>query len=61
MKGIEHQIFAIIKDEQGQDLVEYAMVVAMIGLGMMVSVTGLLHKISTAFLSIGGSLSNSSS
>ena len=33
MKNIQHAFVAFVKDESGQDLIEYALVAGLIGLG----------------------------
>jgi pilus assembly protein Flp/PilA len=56
------QVFvAFIKDESGQDLIEYALVVAMIALGATASISSLAGSFSTAFSSVGSKLSTYSS
>jgi pilus assembly protein Flp/PilA len=47
-----------VKDESGQDLIEYALVAGLIGLGAVVAMTGLSGKIGNAFNSVGSSLTN---
>jgi pilus assembly protein Flp/PilA len=44
-------------DETGQDLVEYALVAALIGLGGITAIRGLSTKIGTAFNTVGTNLS----
>ena len=39
----------LVSSEEGQDLVEYALVVALIALGAVASMKGLAHAISNAF------------
>jgi pilus assembly protein Flp/PilA len=39
----------LLTEEQGQDLVEYALVVVLISLGALVSMRSLAHAISDAF------------
>ena len=52
-------IFAeLMRDESGQDLIEYAIVAGLIGLGAVVSMTGLSTKIKTAFNTVGNQLTN---
>ena len=46
------------RDESGQDLIEYALVAGLIGLGAVVSMTGLSTKIRDAFGSVGNGLTN---
>lgn len=47
---------AIIRDESGQDLVEYALVLALIALAATVSMKALATVIGTAFTSVGTKL-----
>jgi pilus assembly protein Flp/PilA len=58
MKNIKHVFASFVKDESGQDLIEYALVAGLIGLGAVVAMTGLSGKISAAFNSVGSSLTN---
>ncbi len=46
----------LIRDESGQDLIEYALVAALIALGSIVAMKGLAAGISTAFSSVNSSL-----
>jgi pilus assembly protein Flp/PilA len=59
MKNIKHVFSAFMKDESGQDLIEYALVAGLIGLGAVVAMTGLSGKISNAFNTVGNNLTNS--
>ena len=45
--------------EEGQDLIEYALVVALIAFAAIGGMSGLATKINTAFLGIGNTLTNS--
>ena len=47
---------AQLKDEQGQDLIEYALVVALICFAAVVGMTAVANKINLAFSSIGSML-----
>jgi pilus assembly protein Flp/PilA len=49
-------VIAFVCDESGQDLIEYALVAALVGLGAVLSLKGLSTKVSNAFNSIGTSL-----
>ena len=49
---------ALIQDESGQDLIEYALVVALIALAATAGMTTVATKINAAFTSIGTKLSN---
>ncbi|MGA3224696.1 MAG: Flp family type IVb pilin [Acidobacteriaceae bacterium] len=47
-----------IRDESGQDLIEYALVAAIIALGATAAMTTLASSITSAFTKIGTSLTN---
>lgn len=47
-----------ICDETGQDLIEYALVAGLIGIGAVTAMSGLATKISSTFTSIGTTLSS---
>ena len=48
---------ALMKEESGQDLVEYALVVSLIALGATASMSALATSLSTAFSKVGSKLS----
>jgi pilus assembly protein Flp/PilA len=48
----------LVQDESGQDLIEYALVAALIALGSVTAMGGLSTAISTAFSSVGTQLTN---
>jgi len=48
----------LLRDEDGQDLIEYALVAGLIGVGAVVSLSGLDTKIKTAFNNVGNQLTN---
>ena len=50
---------AFIQDDSGQNLIEYALVAGLIGLAAVVAMTSLGTKISSAFNTIGSTLTNS--
>jgi len=58
MKNLKQLFVAFVNDESGQDLIEYALVAGLIGLGAVVAMTGLATKIGTAFGSVGNSLTS---
>jgi len=58
MKNLKQAFLAFMKDESGQDLIEYALVAGLIGLGAVVAMTGLAGKIGNAFNSVGNSLTS---
>jgi pilus assembly protein Flp/PilA len=58
MKNIKQILNNLIVEESGQDLIEYALVAALVGLGAVTSMKSLATSISTAFTSIGTSLTS---
>lgn len=46
----------LMTDESGQDLIEYALVAALVGLGSVASMQGLANSIATAFTGVGTAL-----
>jgi pilus assembly protein Flp/PilA len=48
----------LIRDESGQDLIEYALVAAIIALGATAAMTTLAGSITAAFTKVGTSLTN---
>jgi len=61
IKKIKNLLIAFIKDESGQDLIEYALVAGLIGLGAVIAMTSLSGKIGNAFNSVGTGLTNATS
>ena len=45
-----------MKDESGQDLIEYALIAALIAVGCVAGMSTLATKISSVFTAVGGSL-----
>ncbi len=58
MNKLTKSFHFFLADESGQDLIEYALVAALIGLGAVASLTTLRNAITTAFNSIGTSITN---
>ena len=56
MRCFLNHVVNLAHDESGQDLIEYAIVAALIGLGAIASMRSLSTKIGTAFTSIGTTL-----
>lgn len=50
----------LLQDESGQDLIEYALVAGLIGLGAVTAMSGLATKIGTSFTNIGTALTTAS-
>lgn len=52
------RIVSFIRDEQGQDLVEYALIVAAVGLALITTVNQLSQGVVSLYQSITGDLSS---
>ena len=48
----------LLEEESGQDLIEYALVAALVGLAAVGAMRGLSTKISTAFNAVGSNLTS---
>ncbi len=55
---LKHIFSTLIHDESGQDLIEYALVAGLLGLGAVASMKTLGNTIATAFNSVGTQLTN---
>jgi pilus assembly protein Flp/PilA len=49
---------AVMNDESGQDLIEYALVAGLIGLGAVLAMGSLANNISSSFNNVSGALTN---
>jgi pilus assembly protein Flp/PilA len=58
MKDHRKALANLLRDDSGQDLIEYALVAALIGLGATAAMSSLATSIGSAFSSVGTSLSN---
>jgi pilus assembly protein Flp/PilA len=53
------QIFkTLISDDSGQDLIEYALVAALVGLGSVAAMSSLANSIGNAFAGVAGALNS---
>ena len=57
-RNMKALVFGFIRDEQGQDLVEYALIVAAVGLALITTVNQLSQGIVSLYQSITGDLSS---
>lgn len=48
----------LLRDESGQDLIEYALVAAVIGLAAVAAISSLANNVSNAFSAVGSKLSS---
>ena len=51
-------VLTFAQDESGQDLIEYALVAALIGLGAVTSMKSFATTIGSAFTTVGNTLTN---
>jgi pilus assembly protein Flp/PilA len=56
MKNMKQLLMNLMTEESGQDLIEYALVAALVGLGAVVSMKGLANSISNTFTAVGTGL-----
>jgi pilus assembly protein Flp/PilA len=55
---MQHLAAKLLTDESGQDLIEYALVAALVALGAVAAMKGLSTSIKTTFNGVGNSLTN---
>jgi len=48
----------LVSDDSGQDLIEYALVAALVGLGALAAMKGLSNSIKNTYNGVGTALSN---
>jgi pilus assembly protein Flp/PilA len=58
MKNMKQLLKNLMTDESGQDLIEYALVAALVGLGAVAAMRSLSTSIGTTFNGVGTSLGN---
>jgi len=58
MKSFKHLMNNLLTDESGQDLIEYALVAALVALGAVASMKSLATTINSTFISIGSTLTS---
>ena len=59
MNNLKHILSGLLRDESGQDLIEYALVAALIALGATTAMSSLATSISGAFSTVGSRLTGS--
>ena len=59
MRRVSDRLKGILREDAGQDLIEYALVAALIGLGAVLAMSGLASKIANSFNNIGSRLTTS--
>jgi pilus assembly protein Flp/PilA len=58
MKNMTHMLSAFLNDESGQDLIEYALVAALVGLGAVAAMKGLSNAVGNSFNGVGNALTS---
>jgi pilus assembly protein Flp/PilA len=58
-KDITPSVSRFLRDDSGQDLIEYALVAAVVGVGAIAALKGLSTHIGSAFSSVSSSLTSS--
>jgi pilus assembly protein Flp/PilA len=59
MQGLKQYLMKLATDERGQDMIEYALVAALVGLGTLAGLRGVKNSVSNSFGQIGNTLTNS--
>lgn len=59
METLKHQLLKLATDERGQDMIEYGLMAALIGLGTLAGLRGVKTSIGNSFNQIGTALTNS--
>ena len=58
MKNVKQLLANLMLEDSGQDLIEYALLAALVGLGAVAAMKGLSNSIGKTFNSVGNSLTN---
>jgi pilus assembly protein Flp/PilA len=61
MKNMKQLFAALIAEESGQDLIEYALVAALVGLGAVAAMQGLKNSVVNTFNNVGTQLNSATS
>jgi pilus assembly protein Flp/PilA len=56
MTNMKQLLTNLVNEDSGQDLIEYALVAALVGLGAVAAMKGLSNSIGTAFNNVGTNL-----
>jgi pilus assembly protein Flp/PilA len=59
MNNLKQLLKNLVAEDSGQDLIEYALVAALVGLGAVVAMKGLSNVIGNTFANIGSTLATS--
>jgi pilus assembly protein Flp/PilA len=58
MTTLKAALLSLLREDAGQDLIEYALIAGLIAIGSLVAMTGLSNQIGSAFLTVGNSVSS---
>ena len=58
MKNMKQLLKSLVVEESGQDLIEYALVAALVGLGSVAAMGSLSNSIATTFGGVGNALTS---
>jgi pilus assembly protein Flp/PilA len=58
MANVKQLFMKLAKEDSGQDLIEYALVSALVGLGSVAAISGLDNSLKNTFNAIGSGLSS---
>jgi pilus assembly protein Flp/PilA len=59
MKSVKQLLKKLAKEDSGQDLIEYALVAALVGLGSVAAISGLDNSLKNTFNGIASGLTSS--
>jgi pilus assembly protein Flp/PilA len=59
MANVKQLFMKLAKEDSGQDLIEYALVAALVGLGSVAAISGLDNSLKNTFNAIGSGLASS--
>jgi len=58
MEDVKRLLKKLVKEDSGQDLIEYALVAALVGLGSVAAINGLDNSLRSTCNGVGNSLTN---
>lgn len=59
MESVKQLLIKLATDERGQDLIEYGLIAALLGLGTMAGLRGVKNSVTNSFGQINNTLTNS--
>ena len=58
MDNLKQRLLQLVTDERGQDLIEYALMASLLGLGTLAGLRGVKNNIGNSFNQIGNTLTS---